>query len=178
MKQRIVILSHCFLNDGTKLSNQDKEEQGKEKKAKVELIKKWLDSDVEMIQLPCPEFLVYGSKRWGHASSQFDNPFFRKASREMLEPIIMQIEEYLSDKERFEILGVVGINGSPSCGVSFTYDGKWGGEMGGNPELQDTLDSIKQEQRPGVFIDVIKEMLQEKNIELPFYSIETFPDKF
>lgn len=175
MKQKIVVLSHCFLNDGVKLTHQNIEEQAAEKKAKIEFVKKLLDYQVEILQLPCPEFLIYGSKRWGHASSQFNNPFFRRAAREMLEPIVLQLEEYSASPERFEILGVLGIEGSPSCGVTFTYDGDWSGELSGHPELKDTLSGIARVDHAGVFIEVIKEMLQEKGMDIPIHSLETFP---
>lgn len=49
----------------------------------------------------------------------------------MLLPIVMQLEEYAAYPDRYDILGVYGINGSPSCGVDYTYDGDWGGELGG-----------------------------------------------
>ena len=44
----------------------------------------------------------------------------------MLLPIVMQLEEYAAYPDRYDILGVYGINGSPSCGVDYTYDGDWG----------------------------------------------------
>ena len=117
MKQKILFVSHCFLNDAAKLKHQNLEAQQSERISKRAFLKQILDSDIELIQLPCPEFLLYGSNRWGHAVSQFDTPFFRKEAERMLEPFVMQIEEYLSSPERFELLGIVGIDGSPSCGV-------------------------------------------------------------
>ena len=95
----------------------------------------------------------------------------------MLKPFLLQIEEYSSHPERFEILGIVGINGSPSCSVRFTYDGEWGGEFSGNPHLQETLSSLKKEEKPGVFMKVFMEMLEERGYKIPFYSFEDFKEK-
>ena len=177
MKQKILFVSHCFLNDGAKLKNQNLSEMERERKNKREFLKKILDADIEIIQLPCPEFILYGAKRWGHAASQFDTAFFRKESRNMLDTILLQIEEYSSHPERFEILGIVGINGSPSCGVRFTYDGEWGGEFSGNPNLKETLASLKKEEKPGIFMKVFMEMLEERGYKIPFYSFEDFKEK-
>ncbi len=132
---------------------------------------------MEIIQLPCPEFILYGTNRWGHAASQFDTAFFRKESRKMLEPILLQIEEYLAHSDRFEIMGVLGINGSPSCGVEFTYDGDWGGEFGSNENLPETLATLKKEEKPGIFMRTLQEMIAEHGYEIPFYSLESLEEK-
>lgn len=177
MKQKILFVSHCFLNDGAKLKNQNREEMKRERTEKREILKSVLDAGIEIIQLPCPEFLLYGANRWGHTASQFDTPFFRRESKKMLEPFLLQIEEYKANPERFELIGVVGINGSPSCAVTFTYDGEWGGELSGNTDLPQILTALKREEKPGIFMKVFKEMLAEKGIELPFYTWEDFRKK-
>lgn len=174
MRQKILFVSHCFFNDGAKLKNQNLTEMEKERKEKREFLKKILDAGIEIIQLPCPEFILYGTNRWGHAASQFDTAFFRKESRKMLEPFLLQIEEYSFYPEKFEIIGIVGIDGSPSCGVNFTYDGEWGGEFSGNKNLSDTLASLKREKKQGVFMRILKDMLTEKGYEIAFYSLEDF----
>lgn len=174
MKQKILFVSHCFFNDAAKLKNQNSFEMEKERKNKREFLKKILDAGVEIIQLPCPELILYGINRWGHAASQFDTAFFRKESRKMLESYVIQIEEYSSCPARFEILGIIGIDGSPSCGVTCTYDGEWGGEFLGNKSLSCTLNTLQKVQKPGVFMRVLKEMLMEKGYKIPFYSLEEF----
>ncbi len=175
MKYKILITCHCFLNDAVKLMHQDMSEQSSEKRIKEKIIKRMMDNHVEILQLPCPEFMIYGSRRWGHASSQFDNPFFREYTKDMLKPYLLQIKEYISRPEVFELLGVLGIDGSPSCGVDFTYDGEWEGEFSSHPDLQHSFESIRKEEKSGVLIDVFREMLQDESIEIPFYSFDTFP---
>ncbi|WP_461812306.1 CD3072 family TudS-related putative desulfidase [Faecalimonas sp.] len=174
MKQKIVFVSHCFFNDAAKLKNPNLFELEKERTNKRKFLKKILDQGIEIVQLPCPELILYGVNRWGHAASQFNTAFFRKASRKMLEPYILQIEEYSSCPERFEILGIVGIDGSPSCGVKFTYDGEWGGEFTGNENVLSVLSGLQKVEKSGIFIKVMKDMLMEKGYEIPFYSLEDF----
>ena len=174
MKQKILFVSHCFLNDAAKLKNQNLKDQQLERNAKRAFLKQALDYDIELIQLPCPEFILYGCNRWGHAASQFDTPFFHKESRRLLEPFVMQIKEYVSAPERFEVLGVLGIDGSPSCGVNYTYDGSWGGELTTNPNLEKSLHSLSKADYPGIFMKVFQQILKEYSLDIPFFSLETF----
>lgn len=176
-KQKIVIVSHCFLNDAAKLRNQDERLQSGERISKRAFLKKMLTDDVEIIQLPCPEVILYGTNRWGHAASQFDTPFFRQECRKMLTPIILQLQEYAKYPNRFEFLGILGIDGSPSCGVNFTFDGDWGGELGNMANLVPTIDALKKVQKPGIMMSVLKEMLLEYHLPMNLYSLESYPDK-
>ena len=91
MKQKIVIVSHCFLNDAAKLRNQDAADMEQERTKKRSFLRELLERGIEVIQLPCPEFILYGCNRWGHAASQFDTPHFRQEARNMLLPIVMQL---------------------------------------------------------------------------------------
>ena len=72
------------------------------------------------------------------------------------------------------MLGILGIDGSPSCGVHFTYDGNWGGELSTNPNLNKDLHSLCKKDYPGIFMKVFQQILKEENLDIPFYSIETF----
>ncbi|MFA9462747.1 MAG: CD3072 family TudS-related putative desulfidase [Velocimicrobium sp.] len=169
--RKILVVSHCYFNDAAKLKNESIEEAKNERRKKRDFLTKMLAEGVELIQLPCPEFLLYGSNRWGHAASQFDTPFYREASKRMLEPIILQLMEYQKHAERFELLGVLGIDGSPSCGIHFTYDAEWGGELGENPDLEQTISSIKRMERPGVFMEVFMEEATKANLEIEFKAL-------
>lgn len=176
MKQKIIIVSHCFLNDASKLKNQNEKEQTEERNKKRAFLKWVLEHEIEIMQLPCPEFLLYGCNRWGHASSQFDTPFFRQEAKNMLEPYLLQWKEYAAHKERFELLGIIGINGSPSCGVQFTYDGDWGGEFADFSNVQKTILGLKKKEIPGIFMQVLQEMLKDADLEIPMYTLETLPE--
>lgn len=173
MKHKIFVVSHCFLNEGSKLKNQNPSDQIQERRRKREFLTRFLSQDIGIIQLPCPEQIIYGCNRWGHAASQFNTPHFRKESRRMLEDIVGQLVEYYSFPDRFQVMGIVGINGSPSCGINFTYDGQWGGELGKNQDISALLSSLKKVDKAGVFMEVLREMLLERNLYIPFYSLET-----
>ena len=44
----------------------------------------------------------------------------------------MQLEEYLRYPDEYQVLGIVSVDGSPSCGYGLTCRGNWGGELSGN----------------------------------------------
>lgn len=159
--KKVLFVSHCILNTASKVTNLSKKQPTPEEILRKKLVIKAIEEDIQLIQLPCPEFTLYGSKRWGHTKDQFDNVFFRSHCRKILQPIMEQIAEYQQNPKSFEIVGIVGIEGSPSCGVNITYRGDWGGELSGHPDLGGLVATIHREPESGVLIDVLREMLYE-----------------
>lgn len=162
--KKIVFVSHCILNIASKVVMYNQEEMDAEESLRKKFVHLAIDNDIQLIQLPCPEYTLYGAKRWGHVSNQFDNVFYRKHCRNVLEPILDQLKEYLANEERFEVLGFVGIDGSPSCGVDYTCTGCWFGSFEKRSNLQETLKSCRLSKGPGVFMDVLQEMLREEGL--------------
>ena len=160
--QSILFVSHCILNTAAKVVLYNQAEIDAEEQLRRRFVGRALETGVQLIQLPCPEFTLYGAHRWGHVSDQFDNPFFRDHCRRILEPVLQQMEEYLACGERFEVLGVVGVDGSPSCGVDYTCTADWYGSFDGRQGLDDTLASCQLVRRSGVFMRVLTEMLAER----------------
>lgn len=171
MKRKILVVSHCFLNDAAKLKFQDPVAEAKEREKKRRFLMEMLENDIELIQLPCPEVNFYGTNRWGHVSEQFDTPFFKEQSRKLLLPVVRDLEEYSAYPERFEILGIYGINGSPSCGVDQTCSGEFGGAMQDRKRLEKELASGKRVSKPGIFMQVFGDMLKERHLDIPFYGL-------
>lgn len=162
--KKIVFVSHCILNIASKVVMYNQEEMDAEESLRKKFVHLAIDNEIQLIQLPCPEYTLYGAKRWGHVSNQFDNVFFRKHCRNVLEPILDQLKEYLANEERFEVLGFVGIDGSPSCGVDYTCTGDWYGSFEKRSNLQEALTSCRLSKGPGVFMDVLQEMLREEGL--------------
>lgn len=178
--KKLIFVAHCILNTASKVVLYDDEEIIAEELLRKRFLNLALEQDIQLIQLPCPEFTLYGAKRWGHVSNQFDNIFFRTHCRKVLTPVIQQLQEYLANKASFEILGVVGIDGSPSCGVDYTCHGDWYGAFSGRKDLEETLADCRLEKGPGVFISVLKEMLIEINLNDQILITSLFapePDK-
>lgn len=162
--KKIVFVSHCILNIASKVVMYNQEEMDAEETLRKKFIHLAIDNDIQLIQLPCPEYTMYGAKRWGHVSDQFDNIFFRKHCRKVLEPIIDQLKEYLANEDRFEVLGFIGVDGSPSCGVDYTCRGEWYGSFESRSNLSETLATARFTPGSGVLMSVLKEMLNEEGV--------------
>lgn len=168
--KKIIILCHCFLNCNSKVENfNDFSVDFKEKKKYIilELIKR----DIGIIQLPCPEMHLYGCKRWGHVKDQFDTPHFRDMSKKLFQPILKELMDYKNNG--FNIIGLLGVNGSPSCGVSLTCRGDWYGELSHNPDLKDMLCTLKMTSESGVFIEEVSTALKENDINIPIIGVDS-----
>ena len=111
--KNLLIVSHCILNNAAKVE-QDEAELAEEYKIREELMQLILKKDVQLLQLPCPEFIMYGSQRWGHVKNQFQHPFYMEQCRKILEPVLLQLQEYAQHVEKFHVLGIVSVEGSPT----------------------------------------------------------------
>ena len=92
-----------------------------------------MDAEVGVVQLPCPELCCLGLDRGDERGAErpvtAENTRIRRELQRgeparRLEALVgytmYQIEEYR--RHGFEILGIVGVNRSPSCGVETTSD--------------------------------------------------------
>lgn len=162
--KKIILTCHCILNSNSKVEGLSQYE-GIFKEI-VDLIH---ENGIGIIQLPCPEMIIYGIKRWGHVKEQFDTLFYRENCREMLKPIIAQVKAYKDSG--YEIVGVIGIDGSPSCGVNLTCSGGWMGELSSNDNIHNIIKDLKEINESGVFIEELKKYLEEYHINIPFSAI-------
>lgn len=111
---KVVFLPHCALNQNARLAG------CAERPAAVrELVDGLLQRGVGIVQLPCPELLMLGLDR-GHIQirSGMESLPVRQALRRLAAEIVFQVRQYQSCGVR--VLGIMGKNGSPSCGVETT----------------------------------------------------------
>lgn len=170
--KRIIFVSHCILNTASKVEQDEAGLEGeyRERRRLMDLV---LEKDIQIVQLPCPEFQIMGSRRWGHVRDQFDNPFFRFRCREMLEPVLLEMEEYCNRPDRFQILGVVSVEGSPSCGHGLTCRGDWRGEVETEDRFREIRGDLKMTEEPGVFMEVLEDELRARDLKIPVLSMDS-----
>lgn len=78
------------------------------------------------VQLPCPEFLYLGPERWAATRNQLDVPQFKRFCRYLITPYADLLEMLAGQGARLRIVGVAG---SPSCGIFTTSAGYAGGRV-------------------------------------------------
>ncbi|MDU1414249.1 MAG: hypothetical protein E6929_15640 [Clostridium sp.] len=176
-KDTVIFVSHCIINKSSKVRYYGEKKITQEELNRKEFLSIALKKDICLIQLPCPEFNIYGSDRWGHTKKQFDNPFFRDNCRNMLIPYILQMEEYCKEAEKFNVIGIVGIEGSPSCGINLTCGGNWGGEISSRDNIKEVVEGTFRLNEKGVFMEVLKSMLEEKNLNIPMIGLSEIIEK-
>lgn len=126
--KKVVFVAHCLLNqnsisDGTAVYPA----------AFKDIINTFMDNDIGIVQLPCPELCCLGLDRgniYGADSPvTVENTRIRREMEKdetqtklkaLVDYTMLQIDEYT--KYGFEIKGIVGANRSPNCGVESTSD--------------------------------------------------------
>ena len=137
--KRIVLLANCLLNTNAKVYGISTVGGASP------LVSKLVEEGYGIMQLPCMEMTMFGTRRWGIVYEQCDFPEFRKRCREVLEPLILQVKDFY--QHGYEISAVIGVDGSPNCAVNVTCSGDWGGELSGLQRPNSSRKRIEQERR-------------------------------
>jgi predicted secreted protein len=106
--KKILIVSHCILNQNTVIEGEARAEG-----AVLSAVEWALKQGYGFLQLPCPEFTFLGLGRPSMTYEQYNTPEYRKHCREILIPILHQAQDYVNNG--YEIMGLLGIQSSPSC---------------------------------------------------------------
>lgn len=112
-EKRLVLVAHCILNQNSVVR-----EWERAKGAYNDVVRLLLDSDLGIIQLPCPEFLYNGEARPPLTKEEYDTPEYRSLCRQLAGPVVQQALEY--QKNGYEITGLIGIEESPTCDTGIT----------------------------------------------------------
>lgn len=154
---KVAVIAHCLINQNAKVNG-----FAFFPSMIREIVELLHSKDYGILQLPCPETTFIGLRRWWHVREQYDTPGYREHCRRILEPIVNQIEEYM--KNGFKVV-IIGLDGSPSCGVRCSGTSK---EWGGAPKVpEDQLTNYPVTDKPGVFIEEFLNMLRERNLSVP-----------
>ena len=151
--KRIILVAHCLLNQNARIDRYAYYPGAMEETAQA-----LLDSGVGILQMPCPELICLGLDRQGHGAMEIGirealgKEEGQAACREMAQRLAYQIKEY--QRHGFEIVGVVGNDGSPACGVDETHYH----EKGRGPGA-------------GMFIEVLKEEFAKSDIQAKFIGV-------
>ncbi|HEX7445182.1 MAG TPA: hypothetical protein VF300_02215 [Methanothrix sp.] len=134
----IAVAAHCLLNPFTRVKGLRSVE---------------FRPEGPVIQLPCPEVLYLGLDRWAVTRNQLDVPEFRRFCRSLIVHYADLLEMLVRQGKRIKI---VGLAGSPSCGVNTTSLGYAGGRV----------HEAKHEHVPGkgVFMEELMAELERRGV--------------
>lgn len=184
--KKVIFLSHCLLNENTRYCG------GACRRACVdEIVDSLQKKGIGMVQMKCPE-----QKAWGGVLKRemltgycikgtwlrfFLNPlmtlflwktkiYFRIIAKE----VVFEIRDYIDSG--FEVCGIVGIKGSPSCGVSASLDLKKSARFAADLDIETLSREYFNEHcykkcmvgKSGLFFEELKKQLSAKDINVTF----------
>ena len=148
--RKVVLVAHCHLNQ-----NSRHWKCAECPAATCDLIGGLLERDIGILQMPCPELLVLGlDRRHFWIRSGLESIPARQAILEIAKPVVFQIEQYQSCGVK--VLGALGNNGSPCCGVEETSKSDGKGSVPGE----------------GVFIEILRREMRAAGCEVPVVGIK------
>jgi predicted secreted protein len=155
--KKVAFIAHCLLNQNAKVNGFA---------FFPAMIKDIIDilyeHDFGIVQLPCPETSFSGTRRWWYVREQYDTPGYRLHCKRILEPTMLQLEEY--QKEGYKVV-VIGLDGSPSCGVRCSGTSK---EWGGPPKIsEEDMKRYPLTEKPGIFMEVFMEEIRRRGLKEP-----------
>jgi len=184
--RRVVFVSHCLLNENTRYAG------GAFRPGAVpEIVEQILDSGAGISQMPCPE-----QRAWGGVLKRFIAPVYGSAGG-ALDPVrgallrafivwtrwayrrlARQVARDIADYRRsgFDVVGVVGVGASPSCGVATTLDLRRSCEHLAHCPVAALTREVVNEQAvagsriagEGLFVRALRQQLARRRISVPF----------
>ena len=151
---RIAIVAHCILNQNSRVLGLA------ERSGMITEIAEFLmRNDVGIVQMSCPELTHAGVSRKPQTKHQYNTAMFRSHCRKIAKEIVDQIQDYAKCGINTEI--VIGVDGSPSCGVSETSKGSSCENMPKHGRVKGS----------GILIEQLRFAFKERKISIPFYGI-------
>jgi uncharacterized protein YbbK (DUF523 family) len=187
---RVVFVSHCLLNENTRYLG------GAFRAGAVpELVEGLVGAGVGISQMPCPEQRAWGGvlKRLllraygveGRPLYLLRRPLLRLwvaytefVYARLARQVVREMEDYR--RSGFEVVGVIGVGSSPSCGVSHTLDMRRSLEVIAACPVEAMNRAVMNEQvvvgcrRPGegIFIRRLERRLARKGLSVPFVEYD------
>ncbi|RLG92090.1 MAG: hypothetical protein DRO36_02455 [Candidatus Hecatellales archaeon] len=151
---KVILVSHCIINSNSICIGP--------KTPSIwpaminEVVEVLMRYKVGIVQLPCPEQLVYGFVREGITKTEMDTVEYRSFCRRIAEDAAELVKKYLENG--FRVVGFLGKRASPSCGVKTT---------------QITLEGRNVEvEGKGILVEELENELKKRGINLKLIDFE------
>jgi predicted secreted protein len=114
---------------------------------------------VGAIQMECPEFSLYGNPRPPRSREEYDTPEFKGKCREIAIQACERMEALMEGRgdPEIEVRAILGIEGSPSCGVEHITR-----TINGEPQRAPGR---------GHLVEALQRELRRRGMEVPFLGV-------
>lgn len=155
--KKIIFTSSCVLNANNKV--RELARYGGSCMPILELLNNY---GIGVQQMDCPETLYLGINRWSATKNLYDTAGYRRFCRQLAEKQVDYIQSYY--EADYEVIAVLWINGSPSCGCEITCFGE---DWGGTP--MDMGEDSTFVPGTGIFVEELTKEFQRRGIRKPCY---------
>ena len=186
--KKVLFIAHCLLNENARFLA-----IAFRKGCIDEIVDELQKKGIGIFQMPCPEH-----KAWGGVLRRFlllgfgsKNTLFykfrgiilplliwntKRVFKKLAKGVVKEIKDYIDSG--FEVVGIVGNRGSPSCGVSMTMDLEKSFDFIAGLDM-DTLDREKATkflieecilEGRGFFIEALEDELHKRDMKVRFYE--------
>ena len=142
---KVIFVAHCMLNQNARIV--DAADFPTMFDPLVDFLQR---EQVGVIQVTCPELYCLGLGR-REVRVGLENSAGMQRLQRLIDDLMFTIHEYLF--QGFEVVGILGKNGSPSCGVTRTW-----------------LDN-RQQDGQGIFIRELKNRLLKEQLDIPVFGV-------
>lgn len=186
--KKVIFLSHCLLNENTRYLG------GACRKAGInELIDFLQDQEIGVVQMRCPEQITWGGvlkkemlQGYGISGTILNNfrkPYMkyfiwktRNSYKKLAKTVVSEIKDYIDSG--FEVAGIIGIKGSPSCGLSSSLDLLKSSEIIADLDIKTLNPEVFNEKcygnclinTEGLFFEQLKYFLTKNKLKLNFFE--------
>jgi predicted secreted protein len=146
---KVVFVAHCVLNQNARIVD-----AADFPAMHNQLLDYIQQAQIGIIQITCPETYCLGLGRFD-VRVGLEHPAGMERLQRIIDDLIFTIKEY--QFQGMEVVGIIGKEGSPSCGVSQT----WYNETGHGPG-------------EGVFIRELKKKLKDNDLDIQVIGVADF----
>jgi predicted secreted protein len=154
---RVVMVSHCILNQSTRArwgGGGARRDTG----ILRNVLEMLMDEGVGVVQIDCPEFSLFGNPRRPRTKEGYDTPEFREVCGQIAGRVCDRIVAFQKTGPMgVEVVAVLGVEGSPSCGVGRT------------PRIID--DEGVDAPEPGLLMETLMDEMRRMEIETPIMGM-------
>lgn len=156
--KKVIFAAHCILNQNARIDR-----CAYTPSAIEPVVRELLARKIGIVQLPCPETEILGLGR-GAGAEIYDllsEPEARRRLDRYVQNVLALVREYR--KYGFKVLGVLGLDGSPCCGVDLHY---YKGEKPGSGALMEELIPVLEKEEPPVKVRGVQDAKPEEAVAL------------
>ncbi len=186
--REVVFLSHCLLNENTRYLG-----GACERGASLPIVRLCLERGYGMVQMPCPEQHAWGGvlKRrllrfFGSKATPLGRVrpaalpvlvwYTRRVCRRLARDVAAQMLD--DESSGFDVVGVVGVDGSPSCGATRTIDVRRALDLVAELQPTATADDMNRivlrsiTAGRGIFVEELQAQLRRLRLDIPFFAFD------